>query len=99
MTKKTLSIRMDDRDYQFLETLAKEEREDVSKKVRELVDLGRTMLAIEKYKKSEASLEKAAHIAGVSISKMMDILKEHNVTANIEYEDYFEGLKSLKKVW
>lgn len=99
MSKKTLSIRMDGKDYRFLETLAKEERENVSKKVRELVDLGRVMLAIEKYKKSEASIEKAAHIAGVSISKMMDILKEHHVTANVEYEDYLKGLKSLQKVW
>jgi predicted HTH domain antitoxin len=90
---------MDDKDYQFLETLAKEEREDVSKKVRELVELGRVMFAIEKYKKSEASIEKAAHIAGVSISKMMDILKEHNVKANVEFEDYLKGLKSLQKVW
>lgn len=90
---------MDDKDYRFLETLAKEEREDVSKKVRELVDLGRVMLAIEKYKKSEVSIEKAARIAGVSISKMMDIFMEHHVTANVEYEDYLKGLKSLQKVW
>lgn len=90
---------MDDKDYQFLETLAKEEREGVSKKVRELVELGRVMLAIEKYKKSEASIEKAARIAGVSISKMLDIFKEHNVTANVEYEDYLRGFKSLQKIW
>ena len=73
MATKTLSIRIDDDDYKFLSVLAKEEKEDVSKTVRELVDLGRVMLAIEKYKKSEASIEKAAKIAGVSISKMMEI--------------------------
>jgi predicted HTH domain antitoxin len=90
---------MNDEDYQFLSTLAKEEREDISKKVRELVDLGRMMLAIEKYKKSEASIEKSARIAGVSISKMVDILREHGIEANLEYEDYLSGLKSLRKVW
>jgi len=99
MATRTLSIRMDDRDYRFLSDLAKEEREDVSKKVRELVDLGRVMLAIERYRKSEASIARAAQIAGVSISKMMDILEEHNVEANLEYEDYLKGLKSLRKVW
>jgi len=41
MATKTLSIRMDDDDYKFLSILAKEEKEDVSKAVRELVDLGR----------------------------------------------------------
>lgn len=99
MPTKTLSIRIEDNDYRFLAALAEEEREDVSKKVRELVDLGRVMLAIEKYKKSEASIEKAARIAGVSISKMLDIFREHGVEANLEYEDYLKGLKSLRRVW
>ncbi|MFN3530919.1 MAG: UPF0175 family protein [Candidatus Brocadia sp.] len=99
MATKTLSIRMDDNDYKFLSSLAREEKEDVSKAIRELVDLGRIMLAIEKYKKSEASVEKAAHIAGVSISRMMDIFKEYGIEANLEYEDYLEGLKTLRDVW
>jgi predicted HTH domain antitoxin len=99
MTTKTLSIRIADNDYKFLFSLAKEDREDVSKKVRQLVDLGRVMLAIKKYKNSEASIEKAARIAGVSISEMMDILSEYGVEANIEYEDYLKGLKSLEKIW
>jgi hypothetical protein len=99
MATKSLSIRINENDYRFLSALASEGREDVSKTVRGLVGLGRVMLAIEKYKKSEASIEKAARIAGVSISKMMDILKEHGVEANIEYEDYLKGLKRLREVW
>jgi len=99
MATKTLSIRMDDNDYKFLSSLAREEKEDISKAIRELVDLGRVMLAIEKYKKSEASIEKAANIAGVSISRMMDIFKEYGIEANLEYEDYLEGLKTLRDVW
>lgn len=79
MAPKTLSIRIPDNGYKFLFSLAKEESEDMSKKVRQLVDLGRVMLAINKYKKSEASLEKAARISGVSISEMMDILREYGV--------------------
>jgi predicted HTH domain antitoxin len=90
---------MNDNDFKFLSSFAKEEKEDVSKTVRELVDLGRIMLAIEKYRKSEASIERAAMIAGVSISKMMEIFKEYGVEANLEYEDYLKGLKSLRKTW
>ena len=52
MATKTLSIRIADNDYKFLFSLAKEESKDVSKKIMELVDLGRVMLAINKYKKS-----------------------------------------------
>jgi predicted HTH domain antitoxin len=90
---------MNDKDYNFLSSLANEEREDVSKKVRELVDLGRVMLAIEKYKKREASIERASRIAGVSISRMLDILKGYGVETNLEYEDYLEGLKALRRNW
>lgn len=99
MPVKTLSIRMNDNDYSLLVSLAKEERGDVSKTVRELVELGRTMLAIGKYKKGEASIEKSARIAGVSISRMLDIMKEHGVTANLDEEDYLKSLKMIRKVW
>jgi predicted HTH domain antitoxin len=99
MATKTLSIRIDDDDYKFLSTLAREERGDISSAVRELVDLGRVMLAVERYKNGEASLEKAAGLAGVSLSKMMDVLAEYGVEANLEHEDYLKSLKTIRKVW
>ncbi|HET6459814.1 MAG TPA: hypothetical protein VFG29_03395 [Syntrophales bacterium] len=48
MAAKTLSTRIDDKDDKFLSSLAKEEQGDMSTAVRELVDLGRIMLAVEK---------------------------------------------------
>ena len=99
MAGKMLSIRITDDYYNFLSSLAKAEQADVSKKVRELVDLGRVMLAIGKYKKSEASLEKASRIAGVSISEMMEIFSEYGVQSNLEYDDYLKGLKNLENHW
>lgn len=88
MSTKTLSIRMNDEDYHFLSTLAREEREDVSKKVRELVDLGRIMLAI----------EMSARIAGVSISKMIEIFKRYGVEVNLELTIQISNiLQSSKK--
>ncbi len=99
MATKTLSIRINDDDFQFLSSLAKEERGDMSTAVRELVDLGRIMFAVEKYKKREASLERAAHLAGVSLSRMMDLLAEYGVEANLEHEDYLKSLKTARKAW
>ena len=98
MATKTLSIRINDDDFKFLSSLAKQERGDMSTAVRELVDLGRIMLALEKYKKKEASLNRAARLAGVPLSKMMDILAEYGVEANLEYEDYLKSLKTIRKV-
>jgi predicted HTH domain antitoxin len=96
---KTVSIRMDEENYAFLHKLAKEEREDLSKAVREVVYKGRVMLAIEKYKKGQASLGKAAELAGLSVGQMITLLAEYGVPSNLETEDYLQGLEHLRKVW
>ena len=77
--QKTLSIRMDQENYEFVRKIAKESKEDVSKAVREMVDLGRLMFAIENYKKGKASIGRAAELAGVSISEMIELLSEFGV--------------------
>jgi len=53
---KTMSIRMDRDNYEFLAELSKAERSDLSKGVRDLVTRGRILLAVERYRKGEASL-------------------------------------------
>jgi len=94
---RTVSIRMDEENYAFLHRLAKEEKEDLSKAVREVVYKGRVMLAIEKYKKGRASLGKAAELAGLSVGEMIALLAEYGVPSNLETEDYLQGLEHLRK--
>ncbi len=96
---KTLSVRIGKEDYDFVKGLANENKEDISEAVRDLVDKGRLMYAINNYKTGRASLGKAAELAGVSISEMIDILAEFGVKSNLEVEDYLEGLKNLRKHW
>jgi len=64
---KTMSIRMDRDNYEFLYEISKEERSDLSKAVRDLVSRGRIFLAVERYKKGEASLGRAAELAGLPV--------------------------------
>lgn len=97
--QKTLSVRMDQENYEFVRIIAKENKEDISKAVREMVDLGRLMFAIESYKKGKASIGKAAELAGVSISEMINLLSEFGIESNLEHEDYLKGLENLRKVW
>ena len=97
--QKTLSVRMSQEDYAFVNQLARDDKEDASKEVRKLVDLGRHMLGIEKYKKKEASLGKAAELAGVSVVEMINMLTEYGVKSNLAMEDYLTGLSNLKKQW
>ena len=96
---KTMSIRMDKESFEFVSRLSKQEKGDISKTVRDLVYKGRVMLAIEKYKNGEASLGKAAEVAGLSVGDMMTTLEQYGVKSNLEVEDYLEGLDNLKKVW
>src|SRR5271157_400265 len=96
---KTLSIRMDDKNYRFLNSLAKDEDADLSKTVRDVVYRGRIMLAIERYKNGTASLGRAAEIASVAVGDMIALLAAYGVKSNLRKEDYLEGLANLERVW
>jgi predicted HTH domain antitoxin len=96
---KTMSIRMDRDNYEFLHEITKEERSDLSKAVRDLVTRGRILLAVERYKKGEASLGRAAELAGLPLGQMITILTEFGVESRLEKEDYLQGLRNLHKVW
>ena len=96
---KTMSIRMDRENFEFLNELTKEQRSDLSKAVRDMVTRGRILLAVERYKNGEASIGRAAELAGVPVGKMMTILTEYGVESRVEQEDYLQGLQGLSKVW
>lgn len=96
---KTMSIRMDRDNYEFLSEITKEERSDLSKAVRDMVTRGRILLAVERYKKGEASLGKAARLAGLPVGQMMTILTEFGVESRVEKDDYLQGVQNLQKVW
>lgn len=95
---KTMSIRMDRENFEFLSELTKEERTDLSKTVRDLVTRGRVLLAVEKYRAGEASLGKAAELAGLSVGQMMTTLADFGVESRIEKEDYLQALQSIAKI-
>jgi predicted HTH domain antitoxin len=96
---KTMSIRMDEENFEFLSELTKEEQTDLSKAVRDLVTRGRVLLAIEKYRDGEVSLGKAAELAGMRVGQMMKTLADFGVESRIEQDDYLQGLENLKKAW
>jgi predicted HTH domain antitoxin len=96
---KTMSIRMDRENFDFLNELTKEQRSDFSKAVRDMVSRGRILLAVERYKQGEASLGRAAELAGIPLGQMMTILTEYGVESRIEEEDYLQGLEGLRKLW
>jgi predicted HTH domain antitoxin len=96
---KTMSVRMDEGNYEFLRRLSKDEKADMSQAVRDLVYKGRILLAVERYRQRQASLGKAAELAGVPVGRMIEILAEYGVESNLEHEDYLKGLQNLRKMW
>ena len=96
---KTMSVRMDEQNYEFLRGLSKDEKTDLSQAVRELVYKGRIMLAVERYRNRQASLGKAAELAGLPVGRMIEILSEYGVESNLEHQDYLKALQDLRKAW
>ena len=96
---KTMSIRMDRENFEFLNELTREQRSDLSKAVRDMVTRGRVLFAMERYKKGEASLGRAAELAGIPVGQMMTLLTEFGVESRIEDEDYLQGLAAIRKAW
>jgi predicted HTH domain antitoxin len=89
---------MDRENFEFLNELTKEQRSDLSKAVRDMVSRGRVLVAMERYKKGEASLGRAAELAGVPVGQMMTLPTEFEVQSRIEDEDYLQGLAAIRKV-
>jgi predicted HTH domain antitoxin len=90
---------MDRENFEFLNELTKEQKSDLSKAVRDMVTRGRVLLRVERYKKGEASLGKAAELAGVPVEQMMTLLTEFGVEGRIEDDDYLQGLAAIRKAW
>jgi predicted HTH domain antitoxin len=59
---------------------------------------GRILLAVEKYEKGEASLGKAAEVAGLPVGQMMTLLGEFGVRSRIDQDDYRQSLANLNKI-
>lgn len=97
--QKTVSIRMEEDDYDFLKSLAEADKEDLSTALRDLVARGRVLLGLERYRDGKASLSKAAEMAGLSVSEMMDVLAAHRISSDLRVDDYQESLRTLREIW
>ena len=92
------SCRLDKRVLEFLEKYSAELHTNKGKLLRELVNEGRKMIAIEMYKHGKASIGKAAAIAGMSLSEMIDLLANFKVKSNLDVEDFRESLMNADKL-
>ncbi len=96
-----ISIRLTEILDKKLKKLAEEEGEDRSTVIRELLLKGleekQLEIALEAYKKGKVTLWKAAQIAGVSLWKLLDIIKERRIELSYSEEQLKEDLEPLLK--
>ncbi len=90
----TVSVRIDKVELKEIGKLSKMEKKSKSNVLREIVDKGikekKLAVAIEKFRKNEATAWKAARLAGVPLSKFMEILVQNKI-------DFHYGLKELNE--
>ena len=72
--------------------------ENRSEVVRDLVEDGKKLKALELYKQKKISLGLASKLSGLTLSEFLDLLEEFNVKMNFTLEDAKEAMKNAEKL-
>lgn len=98
--KKFLGARIEPEILQIIDGISKERNIDRTTALKVLVTVGWKGIRLEKainlYKERKISVDKAASIAGLTVSEMMDILASRNIKSDETIEEYRQGLKLLE---
>ena len=98
---KVLTTRVDEHDDNDLKLIEKTEKADRSVVVRKMLSDSiknwKKKFAIEKLKKREVSIKKAAEIAGITFSDMLDLMAEENIDIGYSLQNLEEDFAKLKK--
>lgn len=92
-----MSIRLSPDEQRRIQKWAKQERKEKSEALRELLEYGWRFVLLDRYRQGRISLGRLAKELNVSIVEAMDFLVQHGVNANLDYEDYLEGIGYLRK--
>lgn len=94
-----ISLRLSNELKTTLEALSKEEAKERSELIRELLIAGIKEKKLEKaialYKEGKATLWKASRIAGISLWKMTEVLRDRKVEIQYGMRELKEDMKAL----
>ena len=83
------------KELDYFSSLLNENRSEV---VRELVEDGRKLKALELYKNRKISLGLASKLSGLALGEFLDLLEEYNVKLNLTLEDAKEAMKHAEEL-
>lgn len=81
-----------------LDYFSKVLNENRSEVVRDLVEEGKKLKAIELYKQRKISLGIASKLSGLTLSEFLDLLEEYNIKINLTLEDAKESMKHAERL-
>lgn len=93
-----MTVRLPKEDLKIIEEISLNERKDKSTTIRDLVELGKIYFAITQYRENKISIGKAAEIAGLVLSEMMDLLSKLGIESSLELADYLESQKFAEEI-
>lgn len=93
-----MTVRLPKEDLKVIEEISQREKKDKSTTIRNLVELGKIYFAIVQYKENKISIGKAAEIAGLAMSEMIDLLSKLGIESNLDLADYFESQKFAEEI-
>lgn len=93
-----LSLRISKKEEERIEEIATKENKKKGEAARSLLSYGWLFFNLKRYKEGKISLETLAKELDLSISETIDLLTEYGITSPLSYDDYLEGLETLKKL-
>ena len=91
-------MKIKDEIISLIELKSKEERTNKAIVLKQFLYRGLEDYAINLVSRGRLSIGKAAEIAGLAISEMMDLLSKLGVESNLELSDYLESQKLAEEI-
>ena len=95
---KVISVRINQKLEEIIKNFAKEQKNEQSEVIRDLIQNGSIFLAIKGYAERKFSIGKAASLIDMPLSELMDIITDLGIKAEIGIEDVVEGFENLKNL-
>ena len=91
----TIAVRL--KRIEELDYFSKVLDENRSEVIRDLLDNGRKLKALELYKQNKVSLGLASKLAGLTLGDFLDLMEEYKVKINLDVEDAKTALENARK--
>lgn len=96
MTSKVITLRLKERELDFIKKLSKKENSDKSFAIRKLMDYGWVYFILKNYKDGKISIGAATKELNLTVTELFDLLADLGIKSPVTYEEYLEGQEYAK---